>query len=88
MRMRRPDLPIPEELDAAVMRCLKKRMNERPKSALELEQMLAAIPLEGLPTAYPPGTSRRAPPPAAAKPPPTNADVQTLPAMVSTPKRE
>ena len=90
MRVRRPDLPIPEELDAVIMRCLKKRMQERPKSALELEQMLSAISLDGLPTAYPPGTSRRAPPPAPAppKPPAPNADVQTLPAMVSTPKRE
>ncbi|MGO8993985.1 MAG: serine/threonine-protein kinase [Polyangiaceae bacterium] len=88
MRVRRPDLPIPEELDAVVMRCLKKRMQERPKSALELEQMLSAISLAGLPTAYPPGTSRRAPPPAAPKPPGPNADLQTLPAMASTPKRE
>jgi hypothetical protein len=71
------------------MRCLKKRMQERPKSALELEQLLAAIPLEGLPTAYPPGTSRRAPaPPAPAKAPPgPNADAHTLPALV-TPKRD
>ena len=61
MRQRRPDLPIPEALDAAVMKCLKKRMNERPKSASELELMLAAIPLEGLPLSYPPGTSRKAP---------------------------
>jgi serine/threonine protein kinase len=87
MRVRRPDLPIPEELDAVVMRCLKKRMQERPKSTLELEQMLAAIPLEGLPTAYPPGTSRRAPPPPA-KPASPNADAHTLPAMASTTKRE
>ena len=61
MRERRPDLPIPEELDQAVMKCLKKRLNERPKSAAQLEQMLAAVPLEGLAMAYPPGTSRRAP---------------------------
>jgi serine/threonine-protein kinase len=80
MRVRRPDLPIPEELDLAVMKCLQ----ERPKSATELEQMLEAIPLAGLPTAYPPGTSRRAPPPANAAPKPApgpNADMQTLPAM-------
>lgn len=84
MRTRRPDLPIPEELDAAVMRCLKKRMQERPKSATELEQMLAAIPLEGLPTAYPPGTSRRAPPaPATAKAQGPNADAHTLPALTN-----
>jgi serine/threonine-protein kinase len=62
MRQRRPDLPIPESLDVAVMKCLKKRLNERPRSAAELEQLLAAIPLEGLPAAYPPGTSRRASP--------------------------
>jgi len=61
MRQRRPDLPIPEALDAAVMRCLKKRLNERPKSAAQLEQMLAAVPLDGTPAVYPPGTARRAP---------------------------
>jgi serine/threonine-protein kinase len=60
MRQRRPDLPIPEAFDTAVMKCLKKRLNERPKSALDLEQMLAAVPPEGLPKAYPPGTARRA----------------------------
>ena len=31
MRQRRPDLPIPEALDQTVMKCLKKRVNERPK---------------------------------------------------------
>jgi serine/threonine protein kinase len=61
MRQRRPDLPIPEALDLAVMKCLKKRLNERPKSAAQLEQLLAAIPRDGLPTSYPPGTSRRPP---------------------------
>jgi serine/threonine-protein kinase len=60
MRQRRADLPIPEAFDLAVMKCLKKRLNERPKSAADLEQMLAAVPLEGLPKAYPPGTARRA----------------------------
>jgi hypothetical protein len=64
MRRRRPDLPIPEELDQAVMKCLKKRVNERPKGAAQLEQMLATVPMEGLAMAYPPGTSRRAPTPA------------------------
>jgi hypothetical protein len=59
MRQRRPELPIPEALDAAVMKCLRKRLNERPKSAAQLEQMLAAVSLEGVPTAYPPGMSRR-----------------------------
>ncbi len=66
MRQRRPDLPIPEALDHAVMRCLKKRVNERPRGAAQLEHMLAAVPLEGLPMAYPPGTTRRAPAQAAA----------------------
>jgi serine/threonine-protein kinase len=61
MRLRRTDLPIPEALDLAVMKCLKKRLNDRPKSAAELEQLLAAVPVEGLPKSYPPGTSRRAP---------------------------
>jgi serine/threonine-protein kinase len=61
MCARRPDLPLPAALDAVVMKCLKKRLGERPKSASELEQMLAAVPLAGLPVAYPPGTSRRAP---------------------------
>jgi serine/threonine-protein kinase len=65
MRQRRPDLPIPEELDAAVMRCLKKRINERPRSASQLEQMLAAVPTEGVPMTYPPGMTRRAPSPQA-----------------------
>jgi hypothetical protein len=44
------------------MKCLKKRLNERPKSASQLEQLLAAVPIEGLALSYPPGTSRRAPP--------------------------
>ncbi len=61
MRLRRPDLPIPEALDLAVIKCLKKRLNERPKSAAELEQLLAAVPIERLPKSYPPGTNRRAP---------------------------
>ena len=52
MRQRRPDLDIPEALDLVVMKCLKKRINDRPKSAEELEAMLAAIPTEGLPLSY------------------------------------
>jgi eukaryotic-like serine/threonine-protein kinase len=60
MRVRRPDLPIPDALDLAVMTCLKKRVQERPRSAAELERMLQTIPYEGLPVAYPPGTSRKA----------------------------
>ncbi len=52
MRQRRPDLDIPEAVDAVIMKCLKKRINDRPKSARELETMLSAIPLEGLPVSY------------------------------------
>jgi serine/threonine-protein kinase len=66
MRRRRPDLPIPEALDQAVMKCLKKRVNERPKGAAQLEQMLSMVPMEGLAMSYPPGTSRRAPTPGSA----------------------
>jgi serine/threonine-protein kinase len=62
MRQRRPDLPIPEALDLAVSKCLKKRLNERPKSSAELGQLLEAVPLQGLPKSYPPGTGRRATP--------------------------
>ena len=58
MRQRRPDLPIPVELDFAVMQCLKKRIADRPKDARALEKTLAAIPLEGLPLSYAPPTSR------------------------------
>lgn len=61
MRMKRPDLPIPESLDAVIMRCLKKRVSERPKSALELEESLATVDVGGLPMSYPMGTGRRAP---------------------------
>lgn len=52
MRQRRADLDIPQALDDVIMKCLKKRIHERPKSAEELEAMLARIPLEGLPTSY------------------------------------
>jgi len=61
------------------MKCLKKRLNERPKSAAELEQLLAAVPMEGLPKSYPPGTSRRAP--SAAKSTP-DAGLRTLSQIV------
>ncbi|HEY8079824.1 MAG TPA: serine/threonine-protein kinase [Labilithrix sp.] len=76
MRQRRPDLDIPDALDQVVMKCLKKRIGDRPKSAEELEAMLAAIPLEGLPTAY------------AARPrrvPPVAHDSGTVPAIASDP---
>jgi serine/threonine-protein kinase len=78
MRQRRPDLDIPEQLDLAVMKCLKKRLNERPKSAAELELLLAAVPLEGLLKAYPPGTSRRAPGSKKATP---DGNARTMPGM-------
>jgi serine/threonine-protein kinase len=61
MRQKRPDLELPAQLDEVVMKCLKKRINDRPKSAEELEAMLSAIPLEGLPTTY--DRRRRAPAP-------------------------
>ena len=61
LRVRRPDLPIPPELDAAVMRCLRKRMSDRPASAAELERLLEQIPTAGLPLAYPPDVSRKGP---------------------------
>ncbi len=63
MRVRRPDLPIPAELDVAVMMCLRKKQGERPRDARELEQMLAAIDTTDLPTSYehlPPTRSRAA----------------------------
>jgi hypothetical protein len=61
LRARRPDLPIPAELDAAVMKCLRKKMTDRPASATELERMLEEVPLEGLPLSYPPDIARRPP---------------------------
>ncbi|MBS2016519.1 MAG: serine/threonine protein kinase [Deltaproteobacteria bacterium] len=77
MRQRRPDLEIPEALDLVVMKCLKKRINDRPKSAEELESMLAAIPLEGLPTVYERRGKRT--------PPPVHEDSGTIPALSSEP---
>ncbi len=79
MRTRRPDLDIPEALDQIVMMCLKKRINDRPKSAEELEAMLTAIPLEGLPKAYA-IRPKRTPPPVLA-----NSDSGTIPALASEP---
>ena len=60
------------------MKCLKKRINDRPRSAEELEAMLAAIPLEGLLTSYPTRPKRTAPPA-------INADSGTIPALSSEP---
>lgn len=76
MRQRRPDLDIPDALDQVVMTCLKKRISDRPKSAEELEAMLAAIPTEGLPTAYE-RRQRRSVPAA-------DEDSGTIPAMSSS----
>jgi serine/threonine-protein kinase len=59
MRDRRPDLDIPQQLDAAVMACLAKRAAERPATAKELEQLLSAVPAESLIQEYPPGTPRK-----------------------------
>lgn len=75
MRQRRADLDIPEALDQIVMKCLKKKINDRPKSAGELEAMLATIPLEGLPTSYAARPKRSAP----------KRDSGTIPAMSSEP---
>ena len=52
MRVRRPDLPIPEALDRVVMMCLGKKVGDRPASARDLELMLSAIPTDGLPVSY------------------------------------
>jgi serine/threonine protein kinase len=79
MRQRRPDLDIPEALDQVVTRCLKKRINDRPKSAGELEEMLAAIPATGLPTSYDRKASRVSVPSA------SNEDSGTIPALTSEP---
>ena len=77
MRQRRADLDIPAELDAVVMKCLKKRINDRPKSADELGEMLAAIPLDGLPLQY--ATRQRRSSPV------VNDDSGTIPALSSEP---
>jgi serine/threonine-protein kinase len=86
MRARRADLPIPDALDAAVMKCLKKRLNERPKSAADFEQMLAAVPLDGLPRSYPPGFIARPTPTAVVAPvhDPNAGTVASVPSAVRT----
>lgn len=58
MRQRRPDLPIPRELDDVIALCLRKRVHDRPESAKVLERMLAAVPLEGVPMHYPRNVGR------------------------------
>ena len=93
MRTRRHDLPIPDAFDAIVMKCLKKRVNDRPKSAGEVQEMLEAIPLAGLPLSYPTSVNRRAPSApvvdaaaakAALKEPGVPKDLNTLAAMPSS----
>ena len=59
LRVARPDLQIPEALDAAVMLCLKKRAAERPASAKELERILLSVPTEGLLLEYPASVTRQ-----------------------------
>lgn len=56
----RPDLPISERLDHAVMRCLSKRPEHRPHAA-ELARLLESIPDSELAGSYPP------PPPGVAR---------------------
>jgi eukaryotic-like serine/threonine-protein kinase len=80
MRERRPDLDLPEALDKVVMKCLKKRIADRPKSAEELSAMLAAIPLDGLAIDY---RARKAEPAKSAE-----LDSGTLPTMASEPPPE
>src|SRR5262249_26102995 len=58
LSQRRPDLDIPEALDQAVMKTLRKHVDERPKSAAELEEILAAIPTGALLRSYPPGVAK------------------------------
>jgi eukaryotic-like serine/threonine-protein kinase len=58
LRQRRPDLDIPEALDQAIMKTLHKNIDDRPASALELERLLAAIPIDALIRSYPPGTAK------------------------------
>ncbi|MEO8877499.1 MAG: serine/threonine-protein kinase, partial [Polyangiaceae bacterium] len=82
MRERRPDLPIPEALDLAVMRCLKKRMSDRFKSAIDLAEALEAIPRDGLVKQYPPGTPKHAPVPS---PSVENSNAETLQGIASVP---
>jgi len=59
LRAARPDLNIPEALDAAVMLCMRKRAAERPPSARELERLLTSVPSEGLVQEYPQSVSRQ-----------------------------
>lgn len=56
MRLARPDLDIPEELDRIVMACLKKHPFDRPQTAQQLERLLAAVPPLTIMHEYPPNT--------------------------------
>jgi serine/threonine-protein kinase len=78
MRQRRPDLDLPEALDAIVMKCLKKKLADRPANAAQVEEALAAIPLDGLLTSY----TRRKSMPAPAK---HVGDSDTAPRLASDP---
>jgi serine/threonine-protein kinase len=42
----RAPVPVPEELDRVVLQCLEKDPDRRPASALELREMLRAVPVE------------------------------------------
>lgn len=79
MTKRKPDLGIPEALDEIVMKCLKKKIGERPASAQEVEEALMAIPTGDLPLSY---DTRKAPKAAAA---PTSSETDTVTRMPSQP---
>jgi serine/threonine protein kinase len=83
MRERRPDLLLPEALDAVIMKCLRKRIADRPRSAGEVEASLAAISLTGLALTYSEAVPRRAPK-VDDKVTKVNTDASTLPGMVSS----
>jgi eukaryotic-like serine/threonine-protein kinase len=55
----RPDLPIPQALDEAILMCLEKRIVDRPKSARYLEEWLLRIPTEGMEDRYPAGQGQK-----------------------------
>jgi hypothetical protein len=57
------------------MQSLKKKIPDRPRNAIELAEMLEAIPREGLPLSYPSGIGKR---PAVAGPTTLDA-IQTPP---------
>ena len=59
MRVVRPDLNIPEELDRIVLACLSKDPKDRPQDAQYLELQLAALPAHSVVHEYPPETPDR-----------------------------